>query len=57
MKKRLLTAKSNRQFAILPSFGIVRFVGDYKFRIAFIWGCWQMSIGCFRHCGADVREE
>lgn len=53
MKKRLLTATEHRQFAILPSFGIVRPVDDYKFRVAFIWGCWQMSIGCFRDKESD----
>ena len=53
MKKRLLTAAEHRQFAILPTFGIIRFVDDYKFRVAFIWGWWQMSIGCFRDKESD----
>ncbi len=48
MKKRILTSTMKSQFAIIPTFGILRWAEGYKFRIGFIWGFWHMSIGCFR---------
>ena len=48
MKKRILTDTNSKQFAIIPTFGIIRWVEDYKFRIGFLWGIWQLSIGCFK---------
>ncbi len=38
MKKRILTNVCRTQFAIIPTFGVIRPVDDYKFRIAFLWG-------------------
>lgn len=48
MKKRILADTNSRQFATIPTFGIIRWVEDYKFRIGFLWGIWQLSIGCFK---------
>ena len=48
MKKRILADTYNKQFVIIPTFGIIRRVEDYKFRIGFLWGIWQLSIGCFK---------
>lgn len=48
MKKRVLTNVYKKQFAIVPTFGIIRHVEDYKFRVGFLWGIWQLSIGCFK---------
>ena len=48
MKKRILADTNSKQFAIIPTFGIIRWVEDYKFRIGFLWGIWQLSIGCFK---------
>lgn len=48
MRKRILANVNRIQFAIIPTFGIIRLVNDYKFRIGFLWGFWQLSIGCFR---------
>ena len=48
MKKRILTNTNSGQFAIIPTFGIIRYTEDYKFRIGFLWGIWQLSIGCFK---------
>ena len=36
MKKRILADTNSRQFAIIPTFGIIRWVEDYKFRIGFV---------------------
>lgn len=48
MRKRVLTNIYRRQFAIIPTFGIIKYTEDYRFRIGFMWGIWQLSIGCFR---------
>ncbi len=48
MKKRILTNTYKKQFVIIPTFGIIRWVEDYKFRIGFLWGSWQLSIGFFK---------
>lgn len=48
MIKRILTNTYRKQFVIIPTFGIIRDTEDYKFRIGFLWGIWQMSIGCFK---------
>ena len=48
MKKRILTNTYNKQFAIIPTFGVIRWAEGYKFRIGFLWGIWQLSIGCFK---------
>ncbi|MGI5959001.1 MAG: hypothetical protein ACOX60_06270 [Massiliimalia sp.] len=47
MKKRILTDTYRWEFAIIPTFGIITRVDDYRFRIAFMWGIWRLSVGCF----------
>lgn len=48
MKKRVVFGINTKQFAITPSVGIVIPKYDYLFRIAFIWGPFCVSIGCWR---------
>lgn len=48
MKKRILTNTYRKQFVIIPTFGIIRWTENYRFRIGFMWGIWQLSIGVFR---------
>lgn len=48
MIKRVLTKTYRNQFVIIPTFGVLRRVECYKFRIGFLWGMWQLSIGCFK---------
>lgn len=48
MKRRVLFDKTYRQFAIIPSVGIVMGVHGWKFRVAAMWLFWRVSIGFFR---------
>lgn len=48
MRKRVLTNTDHRQFAIIPTIGIIKPVDAYRFRFVFMWGVWQLSVGCFR---------
>ena len=48
MEKRILTNTYRKQFVIIPTFGIIRWTENYRFRIGFLWGIWQLSIGVFR---------
>jgi hypothetical protein len=46
--KRIETQKRYTQIVLLPTFGFVRRdcgVYDYKYRIAFAWLFWRLSIG------------
>ena len=51
MIKRILTNTYRKQFVIIPTFGIIRWTENYRFRIGFLWGIWQLSIGVFREEG------
>ena len=42
---RIKTAYMSWQFVILPTIGIVKGSGDYRCRLAAMWGCWGISIG------------
>lgn len=48
MIKRILTNTYRKQFAIIPTFGIIRWTENYRFRVGFMWGIWQLSIGVLR---------
>ena len=42
---RIKTAFMARQFAILPTIGIVKGSGEYCCRLSAMWGFWAISIG------------
>ena len=49
--KRIETQKCYTQIVLLPTFGFVRRdcgVYDYKYRIAFAWLFWRLSIGLWQ---------
>lgn len=57
MKKKILCDTIHRQFVAIPTFGILTEVKDYKFRIAFAWGFWGISIGFFKGKERSVSFE
>lgn len=42
-----------KQFAILPTFGILFDMAYWKIGIAFMWGSFQCSLGLFRRADHD----
>ena len=57
---RIKTAYMSRQFAILPTIGIVKGSGEYCYRLSAMWGFWAISIGLgkpLREAAYYIKEE
>ena len=48
MRKRVLCDKSETQFALIPTIGIIKQKRHYRFRIGFLLGPFMLSIGCLK---------